>query len=692
MKTKLNLFKLFAFILIVFLSSPVFSSGVQTTFTKSNNVITVKAKANLVSPAGSLTNVVSSFRYLALDGLTFTVTGIYYTPDQTTITDPVNTAYQITIFTWYGTLVNPFTVGSEISLFSVTVSGGYGTTPLSLVADSPDNLYSPYYELDNGTWDITDYTNIFYPGTDVLSITTVGNRIYATENLLLGKYWKTTGTTDWATGSNWSDNSAPTSGQNIAILAGGTQPTTVTGSICNNLKIESGAVVTIAPNTDFTVNGTLTNNTGAGGIVIQSTSSGTGSLIHSSTGVSATVQRYISGWGSGSAHGWHLLGSPVVSQAISPAFTDPTPANYDFYGWGEPQQLWLNYKAGSIGPNFIVGTGYLVAYAATSTKSFTGTLNTASVSVSGLTNTGSGSYTGFNLLSNPFSSALQWNDGNWALSNVDANCQIWNEANASYSVIGAKGIIPAMNGFMVHTSGNGSLTIPASARIHNSTPWYKDTQINNNRITLKAVDADGQTAQETIIEFNPDATSGYDPLYDSYFMSGYAPLFYSIINNENYALNSIPSLVYGNNIPLGFEKNNSTNFSIVLSQTTLNQAIYLTDLKLNYTQNLADNPIYSFTSLPGDAANRFLLSFTHVGIDETKDTKNDIYSYDNSVFVSATGLTKVEIYSLTGQQVFSQDINNINSFKTTLSVPSGYYIIRVTANANVTVKKVFINH
>jgi hypothetical protein len=49
-------------------------------------------------------------------------------------------------------------------------------------------------------------------------------------------------------------------------------------------------------------------------------------------------------------------------------------------------------------------------------------------------------------LGNPFSSAVKWNDGNWALNNVDAIAQVWNAATASYLPIESNEMIPSMNG------------------------------------------------------------------------------------------------------------------------------------------------------------------------------------------------------------------------------------------------------
>ena len=557
--------------------------------------------------------------------------------------------------------------------------------------------YYPYYPLVGVS--IIDITTD-YSGTTRAATPSMG----AIEAALLFS-WAGTTSTDWSGAGNWSSGKVPHSTTNVSIPASPSRQPSVTTSTsnysyCGNMTIESGATLTIGPGKALKVNGTLTNTVN-GGLVLQSSPTETGQLIHFTSSVSATMQRYIAGWTAGTNNGWHFLSSPVSSQAIATAFTDPTPANYDFYGWRESDNLWLNYKAGDFsgwngGTNFVPGRGYLVAYSSDGLRHFTGSLNVANVEVTGLTNTGTATYAGFNLIGNPFPCALTWNGQSlyWQLSNIDNNCQIWNEHDASYSVIVPGGIIPPTNGFMVHVSpiGTGSLTLPNMERCFNATPWYKSEETEENRIVLKAIDAAGQTAQETIIAFNPGATEEFDPLFDSYFLAGYAPMFYSVSRNKDYALKCLPELNSSLIVPLSFIKNNSNEFGIELITNIPGTNVYLTDLKLNKTQNLANDPVYLFSSAAGDAAERFQLSFVLNGTGEEKKLISDIYAWENSVYVRNQGTSELQVYNLTGQTVFSERISQQGLCRSVLNVPSGYYIARLTGDAGVSVKKIHINN
>ncbi|MEI7724795.1 MAG: T9SS type A sorting domain-containing protein [Bacteroidota bacterium] len=452
--------------------------------------------------------------------------------------------------------------------------------------------------------------------------------------------------------------------------------------------------------------GTLTN-TSETGLVIESG----GSLIQSSGSVKATVKRAISAWGDPSInHGWHFLSSPVDAQAISPGFTTVTANEYDFFAWWEPTNVWVNYKNTTIAPtwatgnvlgatsgagNFIPGKGYLVEYLAASTKEFSGTLNNANITVSNLA-ISSGTNKGWHLLGNPFTSAITWATG-WSLNHINTTAKIWNESSASYHDVLTGEIIPALNGFMVQVvdgfGGTNSLTIPTSARTHNATGWYKST--DNPTIVLLAHDLTGQTAQESIIRFSNEATAGFDPAFDSHFLPGYAPLFYSVAGTDQLSTNALPQSGGNVQIPFSFVKNDGASFTIEAKKITdINGPVILKDLKTNTTQDLTVKPVYSFTSSASDDPNRFLLTFSHVGIGENTNIQPiSVYTTGNSVYVSnKTGSTAgtVYVYNMMGQLIMQQ---KLTSDLTAISVKAGtgYYLVKVISGNQVFSGKVFIN-
>jgi autotransporter-associated beta strand protein len=492
------------------------------------------------------------------------------------------------------------------------------------------------------------------------------------------------------------------SSNTIVVYSGAKLVVTGSNVTINDLTINSGGVLEILPTKSLTVNGSLTNNAGNTGIVIKSDESGAGSLKHSTAGVAATFERNFddADWAD-PTDGWHYLSSPVAAQAISPGFvTDPI-SNYDMYVWYEPENLWVNHKNTSTAPtwatsnvisngltnntsNFLVGKGYLVAYNDGGVKEFSGTLNVSDVNISDLTITGStNANRSWHLLGNPFSCALTW-DGTaaWNLSNISGVAKIWDESSRALVDLTSSpaSIIPATNGFLVQvSSGTGSLTIPASKRDHSSLDFYKSSA-STSRFLLTASTFEGESAQQSNIFVNPEASEGFDLLFDSEFLAGYAPQFYSIAGDIKLSTNTLPSLPDDAIIPFGFVKNEATQFNITMQEQISGYIVYLNDLLTGVEHNLTDQPVYSFTSAEGDDPNRFLLYFAPVSVNKpVQGNAYGIYSFAGQVYVSNTpSNAQITLSTLTGQVVMQRNAGG--SGLVTLnaaSLPKGVYIVTV---------------
>ncbi len=464
------------------------------------------------------------------------------------------------------------------------------------------------------------------------------------------------------------------------------------GSTVFNIILGAGKRLTV-PNARINLNGcTLTlksDVTGTASLIPQ--------LVTNATASNLFVERYISAW-TDDAHGWHLLSSPVESQAVDPNFTDPTAADYDFYMWGETTNEWLNQKVGANNiTSFVPGTGYLVAYAATSTKQFAGALNTADVTAGNLTLTPASYYSGWNLVGNPFPSAVKWNDGvNWTVPpEIAAIAKVWDEPSAAYVDIAANGMIPAMNGFMVHVESGSpaSLTIPAAARVHDATPWYKSGE---NQLVLMAYDRTGNTAQQLVVGSDPMATEGYDAGFDSRFLAGYAPQFYSLAGDNMLSTNTLPEIGVNTVIELGFVKNQASEFSIGLAPESLMQGatIYLTDTKTGAVTELREGVEYTFTSAEGDEANRFLLHFGPLGIDDpAADQHFNIFAHSGNIYIQSQQPAKAEVMvtNLQGQMVLGgQAGGNSLTVLNARSLPAGIYFVMVTGTDSRVGRKVML--
>lgn len=570
-----------------------------------------------------------------------------------------------------------FNNGLGGTLSNIIVSNTTGLTDIGNEYISGKVTYDP----STNTWELflrNDGTSSFTDPTEgqLTSQGTATDNTYAGSALpYIGAYWQgstsanqtaffdniviqvsgykesTNGGGLWNNSSTWDPQGTPVKWDGVKIKTGHTVAVDDERS-CQNLEIETSAVLNINSGKKLTVSGTLSNS---GTLTLKSDATGTGSLIHSTSEVSATVERYVAGNWATAEDGWHLISSPVVSQAISAFETTGAGNGYDFFGWNEASKLWMNYKDAGFSTwngssNFVLGRGYLISYEQNQTgKYFSGELNISSVTLNDLSYTPSQG-NGWHLLGNPFASAIKWNDGNWSLTDVATTAKIWHSTNKSYTDIAANGIIPQAQGFFIRvTNSTNSITIPAAARVHNSTAWYKNSDVP--QLTLIARPADGSSAQETHIRLEPQATHNNDPYWDSHFMAGYAPQLYSLAEGVKLSTNALPSLSEDMEIPLGFQKNQHNNFTLELSDNTLAAIVILKDLKTGITHNLSQQPVYSFTSSEGDDPLRFKLAFASVGIESagTESVPYAWYAGGNIHFRNVEQGTWVEVYASNGQ-------------------------------------------
>jgi len=484
-------------------------------------------------------------------------------------------------------------------------------------------------------------------------------------------------------------------------------------TVANNLDVNSGKLLTVKTGKSITVTGTLTTHE-ATALVLESNAS-----LIATTSQAATVKREIA-----SDSKWHFLSSPVAAQAICNGDFAPTTGNfnqtygetYDFYKWSEATVTgglnWINLKNTgwtlntSFGdtPAFGVGMGYLVEYGATfsgsTTKSFAGNLNVGDQTIT-LTSTG----TTWNLIGNPFSSAINWDGVDKTY--IQGYYCVYNEAKAggagyeyymdiSHKTDGANGKISAMQGFFVKASGS-SITLPQSARVHDNN-WMKNADVEPvNKLTIKLADAKNYDQAYVIFEEQGSATTGGPDAEKLFSMENIVQVM-TIKTNRNICINSMPLLREAATIPVGlFIPANGTFTLSVSGLESFNPqpGIVLEDLKTHATQNLAEKPAYQFTATTTDDPNRFLLHLA--GTNGIGDTQPQgafrFYNSGNSlVVVDLQGNRQgdIYVYNLVGQLLAREPLSASGSTQLRISDQTGYYLVKVVTPGGTWSGKVFI--
>jgi len=438
---------------------------------------------------------------------------------------------------------------------------------------------------------------------------------------------------EWEKTGNWSLNRLPVSTDNIIIPNVSNKPVLSSNATVRGISIQPNSSLTINPAGTLRVLQALSNSAGAMGLVFISNATGTGSLIHPSSNVQATFQRYIPGV----PEAWHMLSSPMTAQSIAPEFTpsgtygDGT--GYDLYHWHEPDTGWIYYNHPGVwnsthgSSQFIPGRGYLVSYQDTNpTRTFKGVLNndTVTVPVTRMPNTADEA--GYNLLGNPYPSSIDWKaQTGWNRSALEQsgggyNIWIWNDSAKNYGVyhsasindlgtLGAGRYIAPNQGFFVRAASSGIVSFSNGIRTHqNSGAWLKTSGENDLLFSLSVISDQGFGSDELIIEFGHHDSEGGVP--KKFGFSPDAPSVFIPFQQKFYSMRLLSDPISHPVIPVCLQAHKPGFYTLVAAFPPDDfQTIYLEDLKTKWTHDFRMNSRYTFSVEKGDAAERFILRF-----------------------------------------------------------------------------------
>ena len=467
-------------------------------------------------------------------------------------------------------------------------------------------------------------------------------------------------TNSW-NGSSWSRGFAPSGTDNIVINGDYTAAGNLTGC---TLTINSGALIISSPysmtlTNAVTVNGgSLTIKSGASLVQTNNAAVNTGNIVvERMTTIRKTDYVY-----------WSSPVANFSSSAISPLTTgyvykwNPSVANANG-GQG-------NWQGGSevmsLAKGYIVrGPDAFNSTPAAFTASFTGVPNNgiiqAAISRGTITNNLTGTNgaiinsfdDNWNLLGNPYPSAISATAFLAANTNIAGNVRLWTHGTAiaaggstfygsfaynysandyvNYNAIGStppgfNGKIGAGQGFFVNmneaTAVNESVTFNNSMRssAYSNTQFYRNANVME---TEPAVDhiwvslLDGtNVARTTLVGYTEDATVEKDRMYDApHPLASNATSLYSLINSEPMIIQGRPTFDAGDTVALGANFAVAGSYTIAIGQLDgvfegTNVEIYLEDTVTGTINNLRTAP-YSFTAVAGIVNDRFVLRYAN---------------------------------------------------------------------------------
>lgn len=448
---------------------------------------------------------------------------------------------------------------------------------------------------------------------------------------------------------------------------------------CNDLTINAGSSFVIQPGIYVTVNGNLVNN---GDFLSASTNLGDGSLLIDgliSGSGSFSVERYLS------AGQWHLVTSPVVGATAS-VFNGIWLRAYD-----ESLNLYGDYIVPDATP-MPVGQGFIAWTNSSETRTFSGDLNNGNVGSFALQLTGVPAInTGWNLIGNPYVSAIDWDAASgWTRSNVADAVYVYNGVQyASYvggtsTNGGTRYISPGQGFFVQATDAAASIAMNNDVRVHNSVHFMKDQTepLNNIRIS---VDGNMYT-DECVITIRENAIDTYDFNLDAAKIKGAenAPQMYLLKQDAELSIASVASIESVYEMPVQIEFPENAEYIISWSNTLeMSNDLVLFDV-VEGVQIPVNTP-YSFFATIDEQIDRFKFSEISLDIAQSQSVK---YVYDNNIvrFLGNTEEISSEVYNLNGQKLISSkslqlDLNNL---------AKGLYILKYSCENNIVINKIVV--
>ena len=463
--------------------------------------------------------------------------------------------------------------------------------------------------------------------------------------------------------------------------------------ITGNQTLKSVMTITSG---SFTTNDALT---------ILSTATETGSIA-SLTGVrfygNVTMQRYHQT----AVNGWLNLASPVTFQTlqtwnddiITTGFIGSQYPDYPFVNIRSYTESALGLK--DVGFNDVTnitntipnGQGYWAYIAAgTFTIDATGPLLIGNFPyVITYNSTGSVIDDGWNLLANPYPSAIDWdNAAGWTKSNLNNAIYVWDATIQQYtSYISGVGInggtrfIPSSQSFWIQTNASSpALTIKETAKT-STNGIYKSNHATGNTFSLKL--AGNIYSDELAIMINEDATFEFDGAFDAYKFEGgtIAPKLSSITPlGTELAINSIPLLSETIEIPIKAIVPSNGDYKIItsgISQFTESSCITLEDTQTGIVYDLRDgnNDTITINLSSSTIDSRFTLHLSKP-IQTISIGASCAGLSDGSIMATALGSGPYTFSwkNESEEEIFSNTTENSTS--TLENLPTGFYTVTI---------------
>ena len=356
----------------------------------------------------------------------------------------------------------------------------------------------------------------------------------------------------------------------------------------------------------------------------------------------------------------------------------------------------------------------------------------------------------WNLIGNPYPSAIDAETFLTANTDIEGRVDIWTHDTGLFDVTGAddpfyddfgvnygnqyitfnstgtstpdpsntfNGKIASGQAFFVRvdddTAGSPSVDFTNAMR-HNNIEAYDNDQFHRNGVDDTGIAEEKQLvwlslanednhAMSTLIGYVDGATDEKDRLYDAYTNNSGFNLYSLISEEEKLVIQGLPlPFKDTNTVPLGMELVNSGIYSISIGNVkgslfeTQEQAIYLEDTYSGVIHDLRASP-YSFTGEVGEFNDRFILRYTNIdatlSIGDAAVSNTFIYVKNDMLNVkSDSSIRDIKVYDINGRQVIAYTFTGQrNTVSENFQFSKGVYVVSITLEGSTVVTKKIIN-
>ena len=481
-----------------------------------------------------------------------------------------------------------------------------------------------------------------------------------------------------------------------------------------------------------------------------------GSLAITSTGsVTCSGEIIIERNGHNTTNDYNAWGSPFsTGLRVDSVFTEQN--NCDFYVLKASEQSWkhdytvgetidcagfsytvstanvISSPEGTPDGMFDVARGYFIVGNTNNEYDFKitsgATLNNGDITANiyGSSGTASSGSNDWNLLSNPYPSAisiddfLTTNSGNITNAVYLYNPNTGRDVSTSYNTYNSTdaAYIASCQGFYVDasTTTDGFITTLSfdNSMRSNSNDGFRSA-LSFFGVYLKVEDT-AHVSDQTRLYFDIDALDELDSKFDAQKLENTKFNFCSKLNDNKLVFNGMPSLTTDTKvIPLYFQTAETSIYTISLDSligSFSNKEILLEDRLMRKFYDLKTQS-YSFSSQPKEWANRFFVHIIHkkddsnsgnnggsiggtsTSIDEVENSEIVVFNERDEIIVTSLNenilINEIQLLSITGQVYYKGKVNDTNFRLDVSTLSNGVYLVNYTLENGITeTKKVMI--